>query len=115
MCAQVQSEVHASCFVLATHSYAGVVAVAVMGLYGASTNCWDMSTAAHHTFDGFWETLAFAVNALVFMWSGAHVVNFFIRSVCRQPALGLAQGVFGAGQPDRAWMTSFAQEADSCS
>lgn len=57
----------------------GVVAVAVMGLYGASTNCWDMSTAAHHTFDGFWETLAFAVNALVFMWSGAHVVNFFIR------------------------------------
>jgi hypothetical protein len=50
-----------------------------MGLYGASTNCWDMSTAAHHTFDGFWETLAFVVNALVFMWSGAHVVNFFIR------------------------------------
>lgn len=50
-----------------------------MGLYGASTNCWDMSTAAHHTFDGFWETLAFAVNALVFLWSGAGVVNFFIR------------------------------------
>lgn len=50
-----------------------------MGLYGASTNCWDMSTAAHHTFDGFWETLAFVVNSLVFMWSGAHVVNFFIR------------------------------------
>lgn len=70
----------------------GVVAVAVMGLYGASTNCWDMSTAAHHTFDGFWETLAFAVNALVFMWSGAGVVNFFIRCV-RVVNLGLGPAV----------------------
>lgn len=60
-----------------------------MGLYGASTNCWDMSTAAHHTFDGFWETLAFAVNALVFMWSGAGVVNFFIRCVCGNLRVGL--------------------------
>jgi NhaP-type Na+/H+ or K+/H+ antiporter len=57
------------------------VAVAVMGLYGASTNCWDMSTHAHAHFDGFWETLAFIVNALVFMYSGASVVNFFIRWV----------------------------------
>eukprot|EP00879_Flechtneria_rotunda_P004544 GHRR01004799.1.p1 GENE.GHRR01004799.1~~GHRR01004799.1.p1 ORF type:complete len:1688 (+),score=648.93 GHRR01004799.1:153-5216(+) len=58
----------------------GVVAVAVMGLYGAATNCWDMSTHAHHTFDGFWETLAFVVNSLVFLYSGASVVNFFIRA-----------------------------------
>lgn len=58
---------------------AGVVAVAVMGLYGAATNCWDMSTHAHHHFDGFWETLAFVVNSLVFLYSGASVVNFFIR------------------------------------
>lgn len=58
---------------------AGVVAVAVMGLYGAATNCWDMSTHAHSHFDGFWETLAFVVNSLVFLYSGASVVNFFIR------------------------------------
>jgi NhaP-type Na+/H+ or K+/H+ antiporter len=61
------------------HAFAGVVAVAVMGLYGASTNVWDMSTAAHHTFDGFWETLAFIVNALVFFYSGVSTLNFFIR------------------------------------
>ncbi|KAF8065728.1 NHX8 [Scenedesmus sp. PABB004] len=58
----------------------GVVAVAVLGLYGAATNWWDMSTAAHHTFDGFWETTAFVVNSLVFLYSGASVVNFFIRA-----------------------------------
>jgi NhaP-type Na+/H+ or K+/H+ antiporter len=57
----------------------GVVAVAVMGLYGAATNWWDMSTHAHETFDGFWETLAFVVNSLVFLYSGASVVNFFVR------------------------------------
>lgn len=81
--------------------WAGVVAVAVMGLYGASTNCWDMSTAAHHTFDGFWETLAFVVNALVFMWSGAHVVNFFIRCGRRRwvwaPSSGSMQAAAAAG------------------
>eukprot|EP00878_Enallax_costatus_P002544 GHUV01002726.1.p1 GENE.GHUV01002726.1~~GHUV01002726.1.p1 ORF type:complete len:958 (+),score=224.31 GHUV01002726.1:205-3078(+) len=58
----------------------GVVAVAVMGLYGAATNCWDMSTHAHSHFDGFWETLAFIVNSLVFLYSGASMVNFFIRA-----------------------------------
>lgn len=58
---------------------AGVVAVAVMGLYGAATNWWDMSTHSHQTFDGFWETLAFIVNSLVFLYSGASVINFFIR------------------------------------
>jgi NhaP-type Na+/H+ or K+/H+ antiporter len=40
-----------------------------------------MSTRAEAegTFDGFWETLAFVVNALVFLFSGASVVNFMIR------------------------------------
>ena len=61
----------------------GVVAVAVMGLYGAATNHWDMSTRAEEegTFDGFWETLAFTVNSIVFLYSGASCVNFFIRSM----------------------------------
>jgi NhaP-type Na+/H+ or K+/H+ antiporter len=52
-----------------------------MGLYGAATNWWDMSTHAHETFDGFWETLAFVVNSLVFLYSGASVINFFVRYV----------------------------------
>jgi hypothetical protein len=52
-----------------------------MGLYGAATNHWDMSVRAEAegTFDGFWETLAFIVNALVFLYAGAGVVNFMIR------------------------------------
>ncbi|KAI8472713.1 MAG: Sodium/hydrogen exchanger family-domain-containing protein [Monoraphidium minutum] len=60
----------------------GVVAVAVMGLYGAAKNKWDISVKAESegTFDGFWETLAFVVNACVFAYAGAATVNFFIRS-----------------------------------
>eukprot|EP00882_Tetradesmus_deserticola_P021824 GHRQ01023626.1.p1 GENE.GHRQ01023626.1~~GHRQ01023626.1.p1 ORF type:complete len:386 (+),score=167.11 GHRQ01023626.1:523-1680(+) len=69
----------------------GVVAVAVMGLYGAATNWWDMSTHAHETFDGFWETLAFVVNSLVFLYSGASVINFFVRA-----STELVQGADGA-------------------
>lgn len=68
---------------------AGVVAVAVMGLYGAATNRWDMSTEAEEegTFDGFWETAAFIVNAIVFMFTGIALVNFFIR--CPSPHAAL--------------------------
>lgn len=60
----------------------GVVAVAVMGLYGAATNKWDISVRAERegTFDGFWETLAFVINATVFAYAGAATVNFFIRA-----------------------------------
>lgn len=41
----------------------------------------DISVKAESegTFDGFWETLAFVVNAMVFAYAGAATVNFFIR------------------------------------
>ncbi len=42
----------------------------------------DISVKAESegTFDGFWETLAFIINATVFAYAGAATLNFFIRS-----------------------------------
>lgn len=41
----------------------------------------DISVKAEQegTFDGFWETLAFVMNAAVFAYSGAATLNCFIR------------------------------------
>lgn len=68
----------------------GVVAVAVMGLYGAAKNKWDISVRAERegTFDGFWETLAFIINATVFAYAGAATVNFFVRAGTQLSASG---------------------------
>ena len=62
---------------------AGVIAVAVFGLYGASTSKWDMSTKVEESgaFDAFWDTLSFVVNGIVFFYSGVASVNFVVRSV----------------------------------
>ncbi len=60
---------------------AGVVAVAVFGLYGAATNKWEMSAKIEQAgvFDGFWDTLAYITNAIVFFYSGVACINFLVR------------------------------------
>lgn len=60
---------------------AGVIAVAVFGLYGAATSKWDMSVKVEESgaFDAFWDTIAFIVNAIVFFYSGVACINFFVR------------------------------------
>lgn len=60
---------------------AGVIAVAVYGLYGAATSKWDISAKveASGAFDGFWETIAFVTNAIIFFYSGVAVINFVVR------------------------------------
>ncbi len=59
----------------------GVVAVAVFGLYGAATNKWEMSAKIEQAgvFDGFWDTLAYITNAIVFFYSGVAAINFLVR------------------------------------
>ena len=57
----------------------GVVAVAVYGLYGAGTSKWEISVKSSEAFDAFWETLATAVNGIIFFYSGVSTVNFIVR------------------------------------
>lgn len=61
---------------------AGVIAVAVYGLYGAATNKWDIhiKVEASGAFDAFWETIAFIVNGIIFFYSGVACINFIVRS-----------------------------------
>ncbi len=61
--------------------WAGVVAVAVYGLYGAATSKWDMSAKVEESgvFESFWDTLSFVVNGIVFFFSGVACINFFVR------------------------------------
>lgn len=58
----------------------GVVAVAVFGLYGASTSTWDLPPASHGAFEAFWDSLSFVANSIVFFFTGVAIVNFFVRS-----------------------------------
>jgi NhaP-type Na+/H+ or K+/H+ antiporter len=59
-----------------------VIAVAVFGLYGAATSKWEiLSKVDDRSFDAFWDTLCFVVNAIIFFFSGMSCVNFAIRSV----------------------------------
>ena len=60
---------------------AGVVSVAVYGLYGSATSKWDMSAKVEESgvFDSFWDTLSFVVNGIVFFFSGVACINFFVR------------------------------------
>lgn len=60
----------------------GVVAVAVFGLYGAATSTWDLppTPGAAAAFAAFWDALSFVANATVFFFTGAAIVNFFVRS-----------------------------------
>jgi NhaP-type Na+/H+ or K+/H+ antiporter len=48
----------------------GVVAVAVFGLYGASTSTWDLPPASHGAFEAFWDALSFVANSIVFFFTG---------------------------------------------
>lgn len=58
-----------------------MIAVAVFGLYGAATSKWDMSVKVEESgaFEAFWDTLSFSVNGIVFFYSGAACINFFVR------------------------------------
>ncbi|KAK9828685.1 hypothetical protein WJX72_001519 [[Myrmecia] bisecta] len=60
----------------------GVIAVVSYGLYGSATAKWNMSAKVVETgaFELFWDTLSFAMNGIVFFYSGASAVNFFVRS-----------------------------------
>lgn len=63
------------------YRFAGVIAVAVFGLYGAATSKWEMSAKVEESgaFDAFWDSIAFIANAVVFFYSGVACVNFFVR------------------------------------
>lgn len=60
---------------------AGVIAVAVFGLYGAATSKFDISAKLEESgaFDDFWDTFAFVANGIVFFYAGASSINFVIR------------------------------------
>ena len=53
----------------------------------------DISVKAESegTFDGFWETLAFIINAAVFAYAGAASLNFFIRWGGGEEMIGVEQ------------------------
>ncbi|PNH05577.1 Sodium/hydrogen exchanger 7 [Tetrabaena socialis] len=59
----------------------GVIAVVVLGVYGAATGMWGLSSQARRTgaFDRFWDVLGFIINSLVFFLLGASSVNYIIR------------------------------------
>jgi NhaP-type Na+/H+ or K+/H+ antiporter len=63
------------------HTTAGVVAVAVFGLYGAATSKFDISAKLRESgaFEDFWDTFAFVANGIVFFFAGASSMNFVIR------------------------------------
>ena len=84
---------------------AGVIAVAVYGLYGAATNKWDIhiKIEAGGAFDAFWETIAFIVNGIIFFYSGVACINFIVRSAAVAttmrrglPAVVIAPAVMGS-------------------
>ncbi len=58
-----------------------MISVACFGLYGAATSKWDMSVKVEESgaFEAFWDTLSFSVNGIVFFYSGAACINFFVR------------------------------------
>lgn len=59
---------------------AGVISVAVFGLFGAATSRWDMSIEEEsEAFEKFWDTLSFVANTVVFFFSGMACVNFAVR------------------------------------
>ncbi len=60
---------------------AGVISVAVFGLYGAATSKWELSAKVQESgaFDAFWDSIAFIANAIVFFYSGVACINFFVR------------------------------------
>ena len=60
---------------------AGVVAVAVYGLYGSATSKYDISPKLEESgaFESFWDTFAFVANGIVFFFAGASSLNFLIR------------------------------------
>jgi NhaP-type Na+/H+ or K+/H+ antiporter len=60
---------------------AGVVAVAVFGLYGSATSKFDISAKLQESgaFEDFWDTFAFVANGIVFFFAGASSMNFVIR------------------------------------
>lgn len=60
---------------------AGVIAVAVFGLYGSATSKFDISARLQESgaFEDFWDTFAFAANGIVFFFAGASSMNFIIR------------------------------------
>eukprot|EP00955_Chlamydomonas_euryale_P047109 353590-Chlamydomonas_euryale.AAC.4 len=60
----------------------GCIAAVVYGLYGNATLLWGMSKKARGSlmFKQFWEVLEFIINALIFFYVGAAVVNFVVRS-----------------------------------
>ena len=73
----------------------GVIAVVCFGLYGNATSKWGMLATVEDSgsFDAVWDMVAFAVNGLVFFWSGIAAVNFLIRSaslLARIPASFIA-------------------------
>jgi len=73
----------------------GVIAVVCFGLYGNATSKWGMLATVEDngSFDAVWDMIAFAVNGLVFFWSGIAAVNFLIRSaglLTRTPASFIA-------------------------
>lgn len=73
----------------------GVIAVVCFGLYGNATSKWGMLATVEDngSFDAVWDMVAFAVNGLVFFWSGIAAVNFLIRSAAlltRTPASFIA-------------------------
>ena len=63
--------------------------MAVFGLYGAATSKWDMSVKVEESgaFESFWDTLSFSVNGIVFFYSGAACINFFVRRASLRPCL----------------------------
>ena len=72
-----------------------MVAVAVFGLYGAATNKWEMSAKIEQAgvFDGFWDTLAYITNAIVFFYSGVACINFLVRYANYLPVSELVRKV----------------------
>ncbi len=68
---------------------AGVIAVAVFGLYGAATSKFDISDNLEESgaFVYFWDTFAFVANGIVFFYAGASSVNFVIRCAAPPPLL----------------------------
>ncbi|KAG1668999.1 hypothetical protein FOA52_000592 [Chlamydomonas sp. UWO 241] len=60
----------------------GCIGAVVYGLYGNATLLWGMSKKARSSlmFAQFWEVFAFIINALIFFYVGAAVVNFVVRS-----------------------------------
>ena len=75
------------CIEIPACAVAGVVAVAVFGLYGAATSKFDISPKLVESgaFESFWDTFAFVANGIVFFFAGASSLNFVIRFLASLP------------------------------